>query len=216
MTTSLELKLSGFNYEDIYAAECLPILDRLFLDFIGSRDDEMAARFRTYRKGENTAAVAESELLINAARYLEDFLVDAFGVEAARNALRRQQLLDDPIHAFKEKFVKPHVRRKYPTTQPFTVLDELLGQKLDSQPESDRELAVARLWVLATESESDHGEENSSGSRGPHEEASHQKGQAPPSGAQRPERWDAARLNRRCDAPGQTGRHRRGQARLRT
>ncbi|MHB0989740.1 MAG: hypothetical protein ACYC3O_05400 [Burkholderiales bacterium] len=155
MATLLELKLSGFNYEDIYTAERLPILDGLFLDYIGTRDDELAARFRSYRKGDSIAAVAESDLLINVARYLEEFLVEAFGVEAARNALRRQQLLDDPVHAFKEKFVKPHVRRKFPATRPFAVLDELLGQKLIAQPESDRELAVARLWVLAAESESD-------------------------------------------------------------
>ena len=129
------------------------MLDESFLRFLGDRDSLLAEQFRTYRNGAAVGAVAESGLLIEVARYLEDFLVEAFGVEAARNGLRRQQLLDEPVHAFKEKFIKPRVRRKRAATRPFAVLDELLGQRLDAQ--LDRELAVARLWVLAAESGAD-------------------------------------------------------------
>ena len=152
MTTSFELKLTGFKYGDIYEAGRLPVLDGLFMGFLDERDSVLATCFRAYRHGAEMSAVEESDLLINAARYLEDFLVGAFGVEAARSGLRRQQLLDEPIHAFKEKFIKPRVRRKYPALRPFAVLDNLLEQHLGAQRQDDRELAVAQLWVLAAES----------------------------------------------------------------
>ena len=154
--TSFELKLPGFKYGDIYEAARLPVLDELFLRFLADRDRLLGAQFRTYRNGAEIGAVAESGLLIEVGRCLEDFLVDAFGVEAARNGLRRQQLLDEPVHAFKEKFIKPRVRRKRAATRSFQILDELLEQKLDTtQCQTDRELAVAQLWVLATESGAD-------------------------------------------------------------
>ncbi|MHB1175966.1 MAG: FAD-dependent oxidoreductase [Sulfuriferula sp.] len=153
--TSFELKLPGFKYADIYEAERLPVLDELFLRFMTQRDSQLAAQFLAYRNGAETSAVAESGLLIDAGRYLEDFLVGAFGVETARNELRRQQLLDKPVHAFKEKFIKPRVRRKRAATRSFEMLDDLLEQKLDTQDTTDRELAVARLWVSAAESGAD-------------------------------------------------------------
>ena len=86
--TSFELKLTGFNYGDIYEAERLPVLDELFLRFLADRDRLLAAQFRTYRNGAETGAVAESGLLIEVGRCLEDFLVDVFGVAAARDGLR--------------------------------------------------------------------------------------------------------------------------------
>lgn len=153
--TSFELKLPGFKYADIYEAERLPVLDELFLRFMTQRDSQLAAQFMAYRNGAETGAVAESGLLIDAGRCLEDFLVVAFGVETARNGLRRQQLLDEPVHAFKEKFIKSRVRRKRAATRSFEMLDELLEQQLDTQGTIDRELDVARLWVLAAESGDD-------------------------------------------------------------
>ena len=153
--TSFELKLPGFKYGDVYEAERLPVLDELFMRFLADRDNVLATRFRTYRNGAEIGAVEESGLLIEAAHCLEDFLVGAFGVEAAHSGLRRQQLLDEPVHAFKEKFIKPRVRRKRATTRPFDLLDKLLEQRLDAQHPTDRELAVAQLWVLAVESDAD-------------------------------------------------------------
>ncbi|HUW27556.1 MAG TPA: FAD-dependent oxidoreductase, partial [Sulfuriferula sp.] len=153
--TSFELKLPGFKYGDVYEAERLPVLDELFLRFLAERDNALATQFQTYRNNAEIGAVEESGLLIEVAHCLEDFLVGAFGVEAARSGLRRQQLLDEPVHAFKEKFIKPRVRRKRAATRPFALLDTLLEQRLGAQHPTDRELAVARLWVLAVESGTD-------------------------------------------------------------
>lgn len=153
--TAFELKLPGFKYEDIYAAERLPVLDALFMHFLADHDAALATQFQGYRNGAELDAIAESGLLIAVAHLLEDFLISAFGVEAARNQLRHQQLLDEPVHAFKEKFIKSRVRRKRAPTRSFVLLNELLDQKLGAHSPLDRELAVARLWVLAVESDTD-------------------------------------------------------------
>jgi NADPH-dependent glutamate synthase beta subunit-like oxidoreductase len=153
--TPFELKLPGFKYEDIYAAERLPALDALFMRFLAGRDAALAGQFQDYRNGTALNGVAESGLLIAAAQQLEDFLVDAFDVEAARSELRHRQLLDEPVHAFKEKFIKSRVRRKRAPTRPFTLLNELLDQKIGAHTLPDRELAVARLWVEAVETSAD-------------------------------------------------------------
>ena len=152
MITPFELKLPGFKYGDIYEAERLPVLDSLFMNFVDDHDRELASIYRTYRNGVKIRAVEEATLLINIARHLEDFLVSAFAVETARSSLRRQQMLDEPVHAFKDKFIKPLIRRKTPALRTFQAIDSLLQQKLGSNHQSDRELAVAQLWFLATES----------------------------------------------------------------
>ena len=101
--SSLKLKLSGFQYEDIYDAERLPVLDELFTEFLRHRNIELSAQFQGYRKVETPIdAVEESGLIIDVARHLEDFLVSIVYVKADRNTLRHQHMHVDPIHAFND------------------------------------------------------------------------------------------------------------------
>lgn len=147
MAEMLTLNLNGFTYEDIYRTDTLPVLDQLFMDYLGQCNEPLGARFRLYRNGGNLAAVQESELLIEVARHVEDFLVQAFAVEVDRDALRGQQEQDEPVHAFKEKLVKPAVRRRRVDARPFEVVDACLKRYWDGEWEADPELAVARLWL---------------------------------------------------------------------
>lgn len=148
----LELNLAGFGYEDIYQADRLPVLDALFLQFLAQNSSDVGAQFRLYRAGEALDAIAESTLLIAVAESLEDFLVQVFGVESDRSALRLQQDQEDPIHAFKEKMVKPTLKlRRFVLEQSFEALDELLQAKLTTDAALDTELAFARLWLDAVE-----------------------------------------------------------------
>ena len=145
MSASLHFDLSGFDYPDIYRAERLPVLDKLFRDALEQADPVLAARYAAYRNDE-CAESDESELLIAVARQLEDFLVHTFRVTAARDALRAAQARDEVIHAFKEKFVKHRARKKRAIpTRPFFELDALLPVT----PEGDREHAVATWWAHA-------------------------------------------------------------------
>jgi NADPH-dependent glutamate synthase beta subunit-like oxidoreductase len=149
--TSLELKTSGFVYADIYQADRLPQLDTLFQQFLEQQAPALGTQFHSYRDGAQLDVVAESELLIAVARHLEEFLVTIFDVAENRDELRRQQLLDDPVHAFKEKFVKPRVRRKRQQARSFDELDLLLAAHLGDEAGADRELAVGRLWLHGAE-----------------------------------------------------------------
>ncbi|MDE2089014.1 MAG: pyridine nucleotide-disulfide oxidoreductase, partial [Gammaproteobacteria bacterium] len=145
-----DLELHGFAYADLHQPAALPKLDALFLEYLDDRDCTLAERFKAYRAGEKLEHVAESELLIAAARHLEDFLVRAFGAAHARDALRTAQIQDEPVHAFKERFAKQRARRKRAIpARPFAQLDALIGRAIGSDAATDRELAVARLWEKA-------------------------------------------------------------------
>ncbi|MBT9613908.1 MAG: FAD-dependent oxidoreductase [Burkholderiales bacterium] len=146
MSASLHFDLPGFDYPDLYRAEHLPLLDKLFLEALAQADPAFALRYVAYRKGEACEGPAESALLIAVARHTEDFLVRTFRVTAAREALRVTQARDEVIHAFKEKFVKHRARKKRAIPAwPFFELDALLP----ITPGEDREHAVATLWSHA-------------------------------------------------------------------
>ncbi|MEW6415165.1 MAG: FAD-dependent oxidoreductase [Pseudomonadota bacterium] len=149
MAPTLQLNLDGFDYEDVYRAERLPLLDARFDEWLSRRDSALHARYRDYRDGLVLAGPEESNLLIAVACELEDFLVAAFGVGPSRDALRAAQERDAVVHAFKSEFVKRRIRKK--RTEPvrdFAELDALLPVTSDG----DREWGVARLWADATHS----------------------------------------------------------------
>lgn len=147
MAPTLSLKLEGFRYEDVYCADRLPVLDKLFEAWLVERDDTLHARFMDYRNGGVWTGPNESSLLIAVARELEDFVVEAFGVTSSRDSLRAVQERDAVVHAFKSEFVKRRIRKKRTTpAREFAALDCLLP----SLPDEDREWSVARLWADAT------------------------------------------------------------------
>lgn len=147
----LRLHLAGFGYADLFDAERLPTLDRLFHGRL-ERDPALARDFREYRDGAALPVRAESSLLIAVARQLEDFLVDAFGVHGARERLRQAQTDDAPVHVFKEQCVKPQAKRRRATPVDFHLAHAHVCALLDGD-EGDQELAIARLWVRAREND---------------------------------------------------------------
>ncbi len=151
MTPTLELNLDDFSYADLYVPERLPRLDQAFLDHLTAQDPALAQRFRTYRAGEGGDGRQTSELLIDAARHLEDFLVEVFGVQPQRDALAASVLGDAAIHAFKDRFVKKCLAgSSAPAGSGFVALDRRLDERVGVTPTSDdRELAVARFWQQA-------------------------------------------------------------------
>ena len=147
MESTLNLNLSGFRYADMYRADCLPVLDTLFITWLAERDSALHARYLDYRNGGAWAGPDESSLLIAVARELEDFLVPAFGVGHSRDSLRAAQERDAVVHAFKSDFVKRRIRKKRAEpAREFAVIDRLLP----ALPGEDREWSVARLWADAT------------------------------------------------------------------
>jgi NADPH-dependent glutamate synthase beta subunit-like oxidoreductase len=148
MAPTLQLNLDGFEYEDLYRAAQLPLLDARFDEWLAGRDGALRARYRDYRNGGEWVGPDESSLLIAVACELEDFLVAAFGVGPSRDGLRTAQERDAVVHAFKREFVKRRIRKQ--RTQPardFAELDPLIP----SRPDADREWSVARFWADASE-----------------------------------------------------------------
>ena len=148
MRENLQLDLDGFAYPDIYRAEHLPVLDRLFCTALERAEPELAARFAAYRGASDYDGPAEAALLIALARHLEDFIVHAFGGASARDELRMAEMRDAVVHRFKDKFVKNRARKKPATPgRAFSELDILLPVA----PDRDREQAIATLWAEAQE-----------------------------------------------------------------
>ncbi|MEK8090116.1 pyridine nucleotide-disulfide oxidoreductase [Thermithiobacillus plumbiphilus] len=143
----LHLRIEGFSYADLYRPERLPELDKKFQRWLEERDEALAVRFDSYRRQGSLTATAESDLLIESARHLEDFLVMVFGLERAQAGLRAQQFQDEPVHAFKEHFVKPTIRKKRVGQMlDFGELDARVRAFLPDVQDIDPELAIARLW----------------------------------------------------------------------
>ncbi len=150
------MKLNGFSYQDLYEPARLPDLDRLFTGYLKEQDAVLSAQFDAYRAGSNAQTIAVSELLILVAQKLEEFLVSAFEVSADRDALRHAEVSLDPVHEFKEQFVKQRARRRrIETMRPFMVLEGIISG-LVQQGAEDRELAVAKLWSLANKNKDDN------------------------------------------------------------
>jgi len=148
MAPTLQLNLDGFEYEDVYRAAQLPLLDARFDEWLAGRDGALHARYRDYRNGGWLLGSDESSLLIAVACELEDFLVAAFGVGPSRDGLRAAQERDAVVHAFKREFVKRRIRKKRAApARDFAEIDALIP----SQPDADREWSVARFWADASQ-----------------------------------------------------------------
>lgn len=150
----LRLKLGELRPADLYQAEHLPRLDAHFLHWLDARDEALGQRMRAFRDGQVLAPAQCSDLLIGVAKHLEDFLVHGFGVEEARAQLRRQSVEEAPVHAFKEHCVRPIARqRRQAPAEDFETLDARLSPHLPAT--GDIELALARLWQTANQTQDD-------------------------------------------------------------
>ena len=97
----------GFHFEDIYNSDGLRRLDAKFLQELNAADAELGARLVSAR--ENPAAVTGktlSELIIETAPHLEDFLGRLFQVEPDLSRLQYKHAELAPLYSVKRKFVQ--------------------------------------------------------------------------------------------------------------
>jgi NADPH-dependent glutamate synthase beta subunit-like oxidoreductase/NAD(P)H-flavin reductase len=104
--TDLALR-HGLSFEDLYRREGLERLDAAFAAHIERRDLDLFNRLMTGRRdpGE-VGAKAESELLIDLAPHLEDFIGDLFGIADEVRALQAQHHALAPLYTVKRLFVQ--------------------------------------------------------------------------------------------------------------
>jgi NADPH-dependent glutamate synthase beta subunit-like oxidoreductase/NAD(P)H-flavin reductase len=97
----------GTRFEDLYAREGLVRLDALFLQELQSTAAPLHARLLEGRANpESIPAKDQSELIIELAPYVEDFLGDLFGITSEIQALQARHNDLAPLFAFKRKFIQ--------------------------------------------------------------------------------------------------------------
>jgi NADPH-dependent glutamate synthase beta subunit-like oxidoreductase/NAD(P)H-flavin reductase len=97
----------GFTFEDLYSRDGLARLDSAFLHWLQEADAALRARLGEARQ--HPAALdrkAASELILQLAPHLEDFIGELFGIQAELRELQARHQELAPLYALKRKFVQ--------------------------------------------------------------------------------------------------------------
>jgi hypothetical protein len=101
--TTLNLSF-GFSFEDLYAREGLVRLDSTFLAQLNAAAPDLHRRLLAAR--ENPAALAakqQSDLIVEAAPYVEDFIGELFGIGPELRALQAKHHELAPLYSVKRR-----------------------------------------------------------------------------------------------------------------
>jgi len=131
-TSDLHLK-HDLAFEDLHRRDGLVRLDAAFVAWLGSADAELHNRLVTARRDPDAIeAKAHSQLLIDLAPHLEDFVGELFGIEAEVRALQARHHALAPIYAVKRLFVQRRAVKGM-TVEKAAALDGLaLGRELEA------------------------------------------------------------------------------------
>ena len=97
----------GFGFEDLYQRAGLKRLDEVFCQQLAVAAPELAERLTAARKDPRALAVKqESELMIEVAPHLEDFIGELFGIGTELRALQKTHHELAPLYSVKRRFVQ--------------------------------------------------------------------------------------------------------------
>ena len=106
MSDQLTLRFD-FAFEDLYRREGLVRLDAVFLEQLRASNGDLHTRLTEARLNpEALAAKKQSDLIIEVAPHVEDFVGELFHIESAVKSLQARHDKLAPIYAFKRKFVQ--------------------------------------------------------------------------------------------------------------
>jgi NADPH-dependent glutamate synthase beta subunit-like oxidoreductase/NAD(P)H-flavin reductase len=131
MTEGLAL---GFDlrFEDLYCRDGLVRLDGCFVDFLKDRNANLHNRLMAARAApEQVAGKPESELLVELAPELEDFIAELFGIAHEVRALRSRHDGLAPLYTVKRLFVQRRAAKKYGPDQAAAFDGQALRQELE-------------------------------------------------------------------------------------
>jgi len=111
---SLSLKF-GFKFEDLFQSQKLKELTETFYKYFETNDAETYSTFAKYRdaKGVGFSDIETSKIIIQSARYLENFLSEFFGVAAELEELKKFVEIDKSILKVKSDFIQRRVFKKF-------------------------------------------------------------------------------------------------------
>ncbi len=148
----------GLKFNDLYAREGLVKLDGIFLEQLQAAMPSLHTRLMEARQ--NPASVApkqHSELIIEVAPYLEDFIGQLFGIEPELRHLQSQHSELAPLFSVKRRFVQRKALTGYTEEKASAIDGFAVGAELEAviqEPLTDASFAdhVAR-WL---ENETEH------------------------------------------------------------
>lgn len=104
----------GVEFADLYEREGLLKIDQKFFEFLAQKNVQAAENFSALKK--NPAAFSlpqQSTVLIDVARFLEDFLVELFDIKTANESLKKQREYLQKIYVARREFVQRVVAKKF-------------------------------------------------------------------------------------------------------
>src|SRR3954451_20522641 len=113
MTESLTL---GFDlrFADLYGRDGLVRLDGQFVDFLKAQSPELHNRLMTARAApEQLGGKPESDLIVELAPVLEEFIAELFGIAHELGSLRSRHEALAPLYSVKRLFVQRRAAKKY-------------------------------------------------------------------------------------------------------
>jgi NADPH-dependent glutamate synthase beta subunit-like oxidoreductase/NAD(P)H-flavin reductase len=153
MTQRLTLGF-GLRFEELYCRDGLVRLDACFVDMLKARNGDLHRRLMAARAApDEVAGKTESDLIVELAPELEDFIAELFGITDEVRALRSRHNALAPLYEVKRLFVQRRAAKKYGPDQADTFdgddlraeLEPLLGGELTELRFAER----VELWMKA-------------------------------------------------------------------
>src|SRR6266550_2342280 len=130
--TDLALK-HGLSFSDLYDRDGLIRLDRAFIAHLATADAAIHGRLMTARAApEALDHKAESDLLVDLAPYLEDFLGDLFGIAGEVRALQARHDRLAPLYSVKRLFVQRRAVKEIKEAEAGALNGHKLGEELET------------------------------------------------------------------------------------
>src|SRR5689334_14926562 len=107
-TSSDQLELRfGLSFEDLYQQDGLARLDQTFLEQLHSANPSLGQRLVDARSNPSSLArKQQSDLIVELAPHVEDFIGELFGISSALRTLQTKHHALAPIYALKRRFVQ--------------------------------------------------------------------------------------------------------------
>ena len=133
LSSQFELSF-GVLFEDLYSRRGLHRLDAIFLDHLKTADAALHARLLEARANPRAGAPKErSELTIELAPHVEDFLGELFGIAPEVRALQARHHALAPMFAFKRKFIQKRAISGVTREQAAAIDGPALASELEAQ-----------------------------------------------------------------------------------
>src|SRR5262245_54760020 len=131
MSESLPLAFD-LRLEDLYGRDGLVRLDGCFVDALKRRNVDLHNRLMAARAApEQLAGKAESDLIVELAPEVEDFIVALFGITREVDALRLRHDALAPLYTVKRLFVQRRAAKNYGPDQAATFDGQALREQLE-------------------------------------------------------------------------------------